>query len=41
MMRDIDRRGTAGVECGGRRCPIVWGDDWNDENNRGEMGPWP
>jgi hypothetical protein len=36
-----NRRGTAGLERRGRHRPIVWGNDWNDKKDRGEMGPWP
>jgi hypothetical protein len=30
-----ERRCAAGVERVGGRRPIVWGDDWSDEKNRG------
>ncbi len=32
-MEDPYIRGTAGMEYGGGRRPIVWGDDWNDKKN--------
>ncbi len=30
-MRGVERGGMAGVECGGGRSTIVWGDNWNDK----------
>ncbi len=44
MMRGVDRRGKAGVECGGGRSTIVWGDNWNDkkiERKKGHGLKWP
>ncbi len=39
-MGDPSIRGVVGVEHGGGRRPIVWGDDWNDKKNRAQLdGP--
>ncbi len=37
-MRGVERRGTAGVECGGGHNTIVLGDDWNDKKNERKWG---
>jgi hypothetical protein len=43
-IRGVDRRGTAGMERGGGRGTIVWGDDWNDKKIERKWGhglKWP
>ncbi len=37
-MRGVERIGTAGVERGGGRNTIVWGDDWNDKKIERKWG---
>jgi hypothetical protein len=39
MMGGAERRGMARVERRGGRCPIVWGDDWNDKKKAQLGGP--